>query len=237
MSKICNQCGKTVEGEGVAFCPYCGAKLPEKAAEQEPENREPVDAEAEKWIQKALGVSSYPERKKILQKGLEACPGNREIEWELLFVGEEPPKRTKVFDYSIIRSWILEIYRNPGIFTEERRDSMRSRLFDAPQLKACLARFDDPEKKQQEYLDRLCREYIELFLEGDNQVMGVLFGFRLDRNKEKRLAAPVAEMIARMKADEKLSPQQREQLWKTFYQAYGARAGGKMEHLDALLNE
>ena len=62
--------------------------------------------------------------------------------------------------------------------------------------------------------------------------MGNIFGFRIDRNKEKKLAVPVGEMIARIKADEKLSPQQREQLWKTLYQAYGARMNGKMEYLD-----
>ena len=231
MSKICGQCGKTVEGDGVAFCPYCGAKLPETA-----EKAEPVNPEAEKWIRKALAVTSYPERKKILLKGLEACPGDRELEWELLFVGEKGRQRGQVFDFSIIKSWVLEIYRQPGIFSADRRNSMREQLFDAPQLKACLDKFENPEKKQQEYLDRLCREYIELFLEGNNQIMGNIFGFRIDRNKEKKLAAPVGEMIARIKADEKLSPQQREQLWKTLYQAYGARMDGKMEYLDELIN-
>ena len=112
MSKVCGQCGKTVEGDGVAFCPYCGAKLPETA-----EKAEPVNAEAEKWIRKALAVTSYPERKKILLKGLEACPGDREIEWELLFVGEQGRQRGQVFDFSIIKSWVLEIYRQPGIFS------------------------------------------------------------------------------------------------------------------------
>ena len=94
MSKVCGQCGKTVEGDGAAFCPYCGAKLPETA-----EKAEPVNPEAEKWIRKALAVTSYPERKKILLKGLEACPGDREIEWELLFVGEQGRQRGQVFDF------------------------------------------------------------------------------------------------------------------------------------------
>ena len=108
MSMFCSQCGKTIEGEGIAFCPYCGEKL------QVPETREAVNPEAEKWIQKAMAVSSYPERKKILLKGLEACPGSREIEWELLFVGEEGSRRGKTLDFSIIRCWVLDIYRKPG---------------------------------------------------------------------------------------------------------------------------
>ena len=67
MGIICNQCGKTIEGEGLAFCPYCGAKL---AAETP---AVPRNEEAEKWIKQAEAVTSYPEKKKILQKGLEAA--------------------------------------------------------------------------------------------------------------------------------------------------------------------
>lgn len=229
MNRTCSQCGKTIEGEGIAFCPYCGAKL---ASEPVPEVR---NEEAEKWIRKALSVTSYPERKKILQKGLEVCPDSREIAWEMLFVGEQEQKRRAAIDFSIIKSWILEIYLKPGDFSEEKRDRMRSQLFDDPELVRTLNLFDNPEEKQQEYLQRICREYVELFLEGSNLVMGNIFGFRLERNKEKKLAGPVAQMIARIRADEKLLPQQREQLWKTLYQAYGTRTGGNMEYLDELI--
>ena len=229
MNRICSQCGKQIEGEGIAFCPYCGAKL---TAETAAETR---NEEAEKWIRKALAATSYPERKKILEKGLEAYPDSREIAWELLFIGEEPPKKGWGIDFSIIQCWVLEIYRDPKAFSGEKKDRMREQLFDAPKLKETLWLFDDPEQKQQEYLQRLCRDYTELFLEGSNLVMGNVFGFRIERNKEKKLAVPVAEMIGRIRADEKLLPEQREQLWKAMYQAYGARTGGKMEYLDAAL--
>ena len=230
MSINCIRCGKTIEGENMAFCPYCGAKL---AA---PADAEPRNEEAEKWVRKAQGVNSYPERKKILQQGLEACPDSREIAWEMLFVGEPAPKRTRELDFSIIKSWILEIYLNPDDFSEEKRDRMRAQLFDAPELRQCLERFSDPEAKQREYLLRLCEEYVALFLEGNNKIMGNILGFQIDRNKEKKLAAPVAKMIGRIRKDEKLLPEQREQLWKALYQAYGTRTGGKMEYLDELVD-
>ena len=229
MGIICNRCGKQIEGEGAAFCPYCGHKLPA-------EETSGLNPEEEKWIREARAAISYPERKKILLKGLKACPDSREISWELLFVGEEPPKKGWGIDFSIIQCWVLEIYRDPKAFSEAKRDQMRSQLFDSPKLTVTLRLFDDPEQKQQEYLQRLCREYVELFLEGSNLVMGNVFGFRIERNKEKKLAVPVAEMIRRIRADEKLLPEQREQLWKALYQAYGARAGGKMEYLDNALN-
>ena len=56
--------------------------------------------------------------------------------------------------------------------------------------------------------------------------MGTWFGFRSERNKAKKLAAPVADMIRRIKTDEKLLPEQREQLWKLLYQAYTEKTGG-----------
>ena len=232
MDRTCGSCGKRIEGEGIAFCPYCGAKL---AAESTPE---PRNEEAEKWVSKALAAASYPERRKILLKGLEACPGSREIEWELLFIGESEKKKmwSKGIDFSIIKSWILEIYRTPEEFSTEKKEQMHALLFDAPELARTMNRFEHPEEKQQEYLQRLCREYVELFLEGSNLVMGNIFGLRIERNKEKKLAVPVAQMIVRIRADEKLLPEQREQLWKAMYQAYGARTGGKMVYLDELIN-
>lgn len=228
MGRICNQCGKNIEGEGMAFCPYCGARL--TAADTESRNEE-----AEKWIRKAQGVASYPERKKILEQGLKACPDSREIAWEMLFVGEPASKRTRELDFSIIKCWILEIYLKPEGFSEEKRNRMRAQLFDAPELRQCLERFSDPEAKQKEYLLRLCEEYVALFLEGNNRIMGNIFGFQIDRNKEKKLAAPVAEMIGRIRKDEKLLPEQREQLWKALYQGYAARVNGKTEYIDELL--
>lgn len=227
---ICEKCGKTIEVEGVAFCPYCGSKL---AVNNPPEERNEA---AERWIREAQTTTSYPKRKEILLKGQQACPDSREIAWELLFIGKPEEKRPKAIDYSIIKSWILEIYWNPGSFSEERKDRFRAQLFDDPELVRTLQMFPDPEKKQREYLERLCKEYVELFLEGNNQVMGGIFGFRLERNKDKRIAVPVAQMIANIRADEKLLPEQREQLWKILYQAYGVRTGGKMEYLDELLD-
>ena len=233
MNAVCTRCGKKVEGEGLAFCPYCGEKLPAAEKEIKPAVR---NEEAEKWVQKALGRTSFPERKKILLQGLAACPDSREIAWELLFIGEEEPrKRGGNIDFSIIKCWILEIYRTPGDFSAERTDRMRAELFDSPQLKKCLAQFGDPEGKQQEYLLRLCREYVEIFLEGNSRVMGSFFGFRFEGNREKKLAAPLAEMIGRIRKDEKLLPEQREQLWKTLYRAFSERVSGKTEYLDELI--
>lgn len=227
----CNQCGRKIDGEDVAFCPYCGSKL---TAEDFPEN---MNREAEKWIRKALAAPDFPKRMEILLKGLDACPDSREIAWELLFIGKPEAKFPKAFDYSIIKSWILEIYWNPGRFSEDEKDRMRAKLFDDPELVRTIQRFPDPEKKQQEYLEKLCSEYMEVFLEGNNEVMGNFFGIRIGRKIEKQLAEPVARMTIRIRSDEKLLPQQREQLCKALYKAYSIRTNGKTEYLDEILDQ
>ena len=230
MGIVCAKCGKTVEGEGLSFCPYCGERLPEE--KQQPSVR---NEEAEKWIRKAQEKTSYPERKKILLKGKEACPDSPEIDWELLFIGEPGSRRGLSVDFSIIKCWVLEIYRKPGDFSGEQRNRMREQLFDAEPLKRCLAEFEDPKKKQQEYLLRLCQEYIHIFMEGNSQLMGNVFGFQISRNPEKRLASPAADMIRNMREDKELLPEQREQLWKAMYRAYADWAKGNTEYIDRAL--
>ena len=76
----CRQCGRETAGEGIAFCPYCGAKI--VAAENGQ-----TSAETEKWVRKALKITSLPERKKLLDQAKKACPDAPEIDWELLFIG------------------------------------------------------------------------------------------------------------------------------------------------------
>ena len=98
---ICNQCGKEIAGEGISFCPYCGAKLAQPKGKA-------VSPEAEEWIRKALSVTSMPERKKILEEAKRACPEEPAIDWALLFVGTPEPKPPRGrIDFSIIKSWLL----------------------------------------------------------------------------------------------------------------------------------
>ena len=203
---ICRQCGKEITGEGIAFCPFCCAKI--VAAENAQ-----TSAEAEEWVRKALKIASLPERKKILDQAKQACPDAPEIDWELLFIGTPNPKPKRGrMDFSIIKSWLLQIYRNPGEFSAEERNAMRHELFEGEKLRAILAASADPEAKMQEYLNRLCREYIEIFLKEDNRLMGNIFGFRLGKNRMKPVEDAVNGMIRLMEADEKLSEDRRSAL-------------------------
>ena len=220
----CLQCGKEITGEGIAFCPYCGAKIGTEAAGIPEQETDPRVAE---WITKAMRMTSLPERKKVLDQAKAEFPDAREIDWELLFIGRPNPKPPRGrIDFSIIKSHLLQMYRTPGDFSAEQRDRMRTELTEDPEMERVAGMFPDPEGKKREYLLRICLEYIEIFLEEDSRVMGSLFGFKLVRNKGKAVAVPVSEMIRRMDADEKLTPEQHEMLRQTMIQAFSERMGG-----------
>ena len=211
---ICEKCGKTIEVEGVAFCPYCGTKL---AVNNPPEERNEA---AERWIREAQATTSYPKRKEILLKGQQACPDSREIAWELLFIGTPDPKPARgKMDFSIIKSWLLQIYRKPGDFTAEKRNAMRKELFEGEQLQKVLAGSADPEGKMEEYLERLCREYIDIFLKEDNQLMGNIFGLRIGRNRDKVLEGAVENMIRQIEADRELDAGRKQMLREAMMRA------------------
>ena len=209
----CRQCGREAAGEGIAFCPYCGAKIVATENAQ-------TSAEAEEWVRKALKITSLPERKKLLDQAKQACPDAPEIDWELLFIGAPNPKPKRGrMDFSIIKSWLLQIYRNPGEFSAEERNAMRHELFEGEKLRAILAASADPKAKMQEYLNRLGREYVDIFLKEDNRLMGNIFGFRLGKNRMKPVEDAVNGMIRLMEADEKLSEEQRTALTGAMRQA------------------
>ena len=122
-------------------------------------------------------------------------------------------------DFSIIKSWLLQIYRKPGDFTAEKRNAMRKELFEGEQLQKVLAGSADPEGKMEEYLERLCREYIDIFLKEDNQLMGNIFGLRIGRNRDKVLEGAVENMIRQIEADRELDAGRKQMLREAMMRA------------------
>ena len=231
---ICNHCGKKTEGEGIAFCPYCGERLGFPNALQGEAEEAPVNPEAAKWIERALKEKTIQKRKKVLEEAKSIFQDDRSIDWELLFIGK-PQKKRRDGDFFIIKSYLLQFYRSPVDFPEAQRMNMRRELFEGPELKQYLEKEQNPQRVMEDYLLRICTEYIEIFLEGDNRVNGSIFGFRLERAKEKTVARPAAEMIRRMERDEQLSPEQRKELPEAMYRAFSDRYAGKTQYLDELL--
>lgn len=224
---ICAKCGRIVEPQGAAFCPFCGTPAEVRSAVPGPE--------AEKWLREAANTVSYPEKEKILLRAREACPDCFEIEWELLFIGQKKKPARGRIDFSMIRSYLLEIWLTPEEFTRAETNQMRSELFENEQLARCRRLSEDPEGMTEKYLYRLCREFIDLFMEGDSRIVRSLFGFRLDRNTDRVLSQHGAGMLIRIRQDAALEPVQKDQLYQAFYRALSEKLEGRTRYLEEAL--
>lgn len=230
MEIICARCGKTVQGDGIAFCPYCGRQLEQQAARQAEQDR----PEVLEWIEKAQKQGTIRDREKMLHEARALYPDSRAIEWELLFIGKPLSKR-RDGDFFIIKSYLLQMYRQPNDFTEQYREMMRQELWENSDLLRYLEKEEQPDETLAAYLRRVCLEYLEIFLEGDNRVMGSVFGFRREKAREKAVAVPVSRMIANINADSRLTQERRKMLSRAIYMTFSERYGGKTEYLDELM--
>lgn len=224
----CSRCGQEIGTEGASFCPFCGSELSKTNAS---------NIKVTEWLQKVNNATSIPERKKILEKAMKECPDQPELEWEYLFIGHEKKQKRMKVDFSIIKSYLMHIWLTPKEFDREMTDDMRKEIFEDPQLIRCLNMAADRDKCMNDYLHRLCLEFIEVFLDGNTTYNRSLFGFRLDNRREKWMADPAAIVILNIRADPVLTDEQKQMLVRHFYQAFSEATGGKTSWLDAALNK
>lgn len=209
--QACPSCHRELPVPGAAFCPYCGAPIVK--AESVPDQvREALAA-----VQK---TDDPVKQHQLLTAADEACPNCLAIQRELLHLGRLHERNPKKLDYSVIKCYLLQYYLTPDEFSQERKNAMRTELTEGEQLKRCQALAPDPEGFTREYLERLSREFIHLFLEGSSIYMRSLFGLTFRKNTPRLLAPPAARMLYNMQNDGALSTVQREMLMNAFYRAF-----------------
>ena len=216
---VCMHCGKSVQPAEAAFCPFCGAVMPVKASEM-PEGAKKLLAQAEK-------LRDPVKKHELLLQAEKEYPDCVEIAEELLFLGRLYERSPKKMDYSVIKCFLWHMYLTPGEFSAEKKQEMREELFHHPQLERCLALSPDPESFLRRYLKRLGCEFVSLFLKGSNHYTRTWFGFRFDNRMSRVLARPAAQMIVNIRADEKLSPQERALLSEALYGAFLTETGSE----------
>ncbi|MBO2517410.1 MAG: hypothetical protein CW338_09090 [Clostridiales bacterium] len=241
----CSSCGKEMPAQDLAFCPYCGMKL-ETAAETEKSaaNAGTAGVMDDKTrsammrdLLKAQQETNLYKRKELLLKLRGCYPDCFEVEQELLFIGNPRRNKKNAVDYFIIKCYLLDIYLHPGNFTDEIRSSCREEIFGDEQLARCAALSGKGEGYTEEYLKRLCGEYVSLFLQGSAEYGRGFFGLFRDRHPEQTLAVPVGTILANISADGQLSPEHRAMLSRCMYEAFSGTVNGKTLHLDAKLAE
>lgn len=228
INSICPICKKELPVAGAAFCPFCGAALKRTDA---------VPSNVAKWLEQIKATDDPVKKHKLLLSAREDCPDSLEIEREILHLGRLYERNAKKLNFAVIKCYVLHFYLTPGDFSPETVADMRQELFHDEQLKRCQALAPDPDAFTREYLERLSREFVQLFLEGSNYYMHSIFGFNLRKNAAKLLAEPAAKMLLNMRADDQLTGDERDMLMNAFFIAFGKQMNQETEHLRQRLLE
>lgn len=226
----CPRCSRAIAEAQAAFCPFCGAALMTVQVQATP-------PEAAALLLQAARQSSNKKKLALLEKARQLYPDCLPVQEEWLFQGRLPATAADALDYRRIKCYLLQPYLTPEDFSPEECARMRTELFEDPQLLCCTALSGAGDAYTARYLERLCREYIQVFLMGSAEYMPRLLGFRLERDPAKALARPAAQMLRRMAADEQLPPCRRQLLTAAFRQAFHAECGGNMLWLEKQLEE
>ena len=226
MSEIlCPTCGKNVaQAEGAAFCPYCGGALAKAV--------QPPEADAVRALLDQAAAMENPKKKHaLLAQAMERHPDSLAIAEELLFLGRLYERSARQLDFSVIKSYLLMLYLEPETLTPEEIATMRASIFTHPDLARCLRLAADPNAFLDQYLTKLCTQFIELFLRGSSRYMRRFFGMGLESRAPKYLAAPAGYMLAAMQQDAQLTQEQRMLLMRAFHKAFATQLGGDTQWL------
>ncbi len=223
---VCPACGKPMPVAEAAFCPFCGSTV----------KQTPVNADVEAELAKARAQSAPVKKHAILTAALEKYPDSLPLEEELLFLGRLHERKSAGLDFSVIKSYLLHIYRAPQELSEEKQGEMRNELFHDPRLERCLSLAPNADAFMRGYLSRLADEYVNIFLMGDNRLMRTFMGFRMEFRAGKLLAPTIAEMLGRISGDSGLTDTEREMLYDALQKAYLKVSGGDASYLSAALS-
>lgn len=226
----CPRCGKAAQVAGAAFCPHCGAPMRAAAPAPVPEG-------ARALLDKAAELNDPVRKHALLMEARKQYPDCLEVVEELLFLGRLHERSPKKLDFSVIKSHLLHLYLTPDEFSPDKRSAMREELFGHPDLLRCQQLAPDADAFTRRYLERLSRDFINVFLRGSNRYMHSFFGFRIDSRVSKALADPVAGMMARIHGDTELSFEQRAMLYDALYRAFLLETGNEPRWIDELLGQ
>lgn len=213
MAVTCSACRKTVEGEGVAFCPYCGARLSVPSAPE-------IGAEEQKLLNEVRSQDDPVKKHRLIEEGLARFPDSFSLHEEALYLGRLWQRDGRRLDFSVIKCHLLHIYLTPGEFTAQQRADKRNELFHDTDLEACKRISGRGDEFTAESLRKLSAQFTDLFLKGSNTYNRTFFGFHVERNADRALSSPAAGMVTRMHGDTELSAEERDMLCRAFCRGY-----------------
>ncbi len=160
------------------------------------------------------------------------APDNLEVQKKLLLLGRLHERNPKRFDFGVIKSYLLHAFEHPEDHEEKKREDMIREIFHHQRLERCLALAEDKTAFLQEYLLDLSRDYMRLFVGGDNSHVPRVFGFSFKGSLPKHLAAPAGDIISNILSSPILTEEQGKLLAKAFYRAFYDYVSGDVKELD-----
>ena len=217
----CIQCNHQMADEEAKFCSSCGAPMTGTT----PAAPSPF---AERLAKETKPARQYA----IIQEALEENPDDFEANEALLFLGRLHEKRRgRDIDFSVIKCHLLCIYDGPERLSASEYGAKHHELFEGEQLRRTMALAQNPAAFFGAYLARMAREYIDLFIRGDNRYATWGFGFSRSMDSlAKSCAEPVRQMIERIRADDLLDDAGRERMARAVADGYaGVFPGHRVE--------
>lgn len=175
------------------------------------------------------------DRYAILLQAEKTDPNNLQVQRRLLLHGRWHERNPAKMDFSTIKCYLLHAFEHPEDHLPKEQQEMTRELFDDARLTRCLELTDNKPQFIREYLEDLSREYVHIFIAGDNRHVPRVFGFSLKSSLQKYLAVPAANIISNIFQSPSLNAEEARVLARAFYRAFYEYAHGQVSELDRLL--
>lgn len=162
-------------------------------------------------------------------------PDHLEVQRQLLLLGRLHERNPRQVDFRVIKSYLLHAFEHPEQHSQTEQQDMARELFNDPRLLRCLALAPNPDAFLNEYLDDLSRDYLRIFVAGDNRHIPRVFGISFKGSMARYLAVPVRDLLVNVLASPWLSETEAALLAKAFYKAFFQHTQGEVQQLDKLL--
>ena len=242
MKLLCPLCGEETQvpdTEEAFACEKCGKRVRRVAYGkafllQEAGASLPGEEQALALVTKAEDEEDPVRKKKLLDEALALCPDSLAVNRELLHLGRLWQRNPRKPDFHIIKCYLLHALQEPEEETPQMREEMLRELMAGDDLQKCLRLASSPEEFMTQYLQRICREYIQIFLASSGQYGGRVFGFQMF-NRARAMAPAVARMIRN--ADRLMPPDEAKQVQSALKEAFKQETLDEKGWLDKALQE
>lgn len=196
--KTCGYCNHNTDDDDAKFCPKCGNSFSQ-------------DTPPSEFSQKLQAEKNPKKKYELIREVLVYHPDDFEANEALLYLGRlYEPMRGKDIDFSIIKCHLFCVFNEPEKLKPGVLEEKYSELLDGEQLRRTMALAPDAHVFFADYLHRLAREYIDLFIRGDSRYASSGFGFpRSAASLARKCAESVRRMLANIEADERITERQR----------------------------